>query len=34
MSAELNSDLAPDILADVQREVTNGHGNAEPPETE
>ena len=34
MSAELHSDLAPDILADVQHEVTNGHGSAEPPEPE
>jgi hypothetical protein len=34
MSAELHSDLAPDILADVQSEVTNGHGSAEPPEPE
>jgi len=33
MAEELHSDLAGDVVADVQREVTNGHGTgpAEPP---
>jgi amino acid transporter len=31
MSKELHSELAPDVVSDVQREVTNGHGATEPP---
>ena len=34
MAAELHSDLSAEVLADVMKEVTNGHGSAEPPETE
>ena len=33
MSAELHSDRSPEVFGDIQREVTNGHGSAEPPET-
>jgi hypothetical protein len=34
MSEELHSDRAPEVIADIERELTNGHGSAEPPETE
>jgi amino acid transporter len=34
MSAELHSELSPEVVADVLKEVINGHGSAEPPETE
>jgi len=33
MSTELHSDRSPEVFGDIQREVTNGHGSAEPPET-
>jgi amino acid transporter len=32
MSAELHSDRSSEVVGDVLREVTNGHGAAEPPE--
>ena len=32
MSEELHSDRSPEVVADVLREVINGHGSAEPPE--
>jgi len=31
MSTELHSDRSPEVFGDIQREVTNGHGSAEPP---
>jgi amino acid transporter len=31
MSAELHSDRSAEVVGDVLREVSNGHGNAEPP---
>jgi amino acid transporter len=33
MSQELHSDRASEVISDVAREITNGHGSAEPPET-
>ena len=32
MNQELHSDRAPEVIGDVLREITNGHGSAEPPE--
>jgi hypothetical protein len=32
MSAELHSERSPEVLGDVLREITNGHGSVEPPE--
>ena len=34
MAAELHSDLSPEVVADVLKEVANGHGSAEPPGTD
>jgi amino acid transporter len=34
MSEELHSDRSSEVVSDVLREVANGHGSAEPPETE
>jgi hypothetical protein len=32
MRDELHSDRSPEVVADVLKEVANGHGSAEPPE--
>jgi hypothetical protein len=33
MNAELHSERSAEVVSDVLKEVANGHGPAEPPET-